>query len=113
MAGPLIFRRACAGRFALSAGAIVGALSAVGCGGGSATVDQVNLQTAIAVSIAQQKHVLAIVQCPKGVQAKKGVTFTCTATLADGHQYPFTVTVTDDKGNVHYGGFPVGLAPPK
>jgi hypothetical protein len=95
-------------------GAVVAALSAVGCGGGStATVDQLNLQTAIAVSIAQQKHVLAIVQCPKGVKAKKGATFTRTATLADGRQYPFTVAVTDDKGNLHYGGFPAALGTTK
>ena len=71
-------------------------------------IDQQNLQTAIEVSIARQKHVLAIVQCPKGVAAKKGVTFTCIATLASGRQLPFTVTGKDDKGNVHYAGFPSG-----
>jgi hypothetical protein len=75
------------------------------CGGGATTIDQQNLQTAIAVSIARQKHVIAIVECPKGVKAAKGVRFTCTATLASGRQLPFTVTGLDDKGNVHYGGF--------
>lgn len=84
------------------------ALLLAGCGGAAkTTVDQQNLQTAIAVSIALHKHELSIVQCPKGVTASKGVRFTCTATLASGQQVPFTVTGLDDKGNVHYGGFAV------
>jgi hypothetical protein len=87
----------------------LGGLTSCG-GGGSTTIGQENLQTAIAVSIAKQKHELAIVQCPQGVVARKGVTFACTATLATGQQVPFTVTGLDDKGNVHYGGFPSSVA---
>ncbi len=94
--------------------ALVAAIAATalgGCGDSkTTTIDQGNLQTAIAVSIAQQKHELSIVQCPKGVTARKGAVFTCTATLASGRQIPFTVTATDSKGNVHYGGFPVNAA---
>jgi uncharacterized protein DUF4333 len=92
----------------------VATLVVAGCGGGhGTTVDHGNLQTAIAISIAQQKHQLAIVSCPKGVKAKKGVTFTCTATLAFGRQAPFTVTGKDDKGNVHYEGFAgINATPP-
>ena len=48
---------------------------------------------------------LSIVTCPIGVKARQGVKFTCTVTLADGRQIPFTVTGKDDKGNVHYTGF--------
>jgi hypothetical protein len=95
--------RACS---ALAASLAVAALTA-GCGGDSkiTTVDRLNLQTAIATSIAQQKHQIAVVSCPPGVPARKGQKFTCTATLASGRQVPFQVTAKDDKGNVHYEGF--------
>jgi hypothetical protein len=86
------------------------AATLAGCGGSTTTIDQQNLQTAIAISIAQQKHIMSIVQCPKGIQAKKGVTLTCTATLASGQQIPFSVVGTDAKGNVHYGGFPTPVS---
>jgi hypothetical protein len=90
-------------RCALAAAAA--AVAASGCGGhGATTIDHVTLEKAIEVSVAQQRHQIVIVACPKGVKAKKGVTFTCTATTAKGRQYPFRVTGRDDKGNVHYVG---------
>ena len=92
--------------------AIAGGIWLAGCGGSSTTIDQQNLQTSIEVGIAQQKHMLSVVQCPKNIQASKGVTFTCTATLASGQQVPFTVTGLDDKGNVHFGGFAQAVVAP-
>jgi len=41
------------------------------------------------------------VSCPKSVPFKKGATFTCTATGADGTTAPVQLTQTDGKGNVH------------
>ena len=76
-----------------------------GCGGsGGTTIDHVTLEKAIEVSVAQQRHQIVIVACPKDIKAKKGVTFRCTATTAGGQQYPFRVIGKDSKGNVHYVG---------
>jgi uncharacterized protein DUF4333 len=97
---PLSRRRLGVGLCAI--GLTAGVLS--GCGSDT-KVDRLNLQTAIATSIAQQQHKLAVVSCPGNIKAKKGVTFSCVATLANGRQVPITVTGKDDKGNVHYAGF--------
>jgi hypothetical protein len=87
----------------LAVAACATALLVTGCGGGGATtVDHTTLEKAIEISIAQQRHQLMIVACPKGIKAKKGRAFTCTATSARGHQYPFRVTAKDSNGNVRY-----------
>lgn len=72
-----------------------------GCGG-SGTLDPTRIEKAIEVSVAQQRHVLSIAVCPTGVTRQAGRHFTCTATLANGHQFSFLVTEKDNKGNVHY-----------
>jgi len=41
------------------------------------------------------------VSCPKSIPYKKGATFTCTATGADGTTAPVLLTQTDAKGDVH------------
>jgi hypothetical protein len=79
--------------------AIVGV---AGCGGSSGTLDATRIEKAIEVSIAQQRHVLSIAVCPTGVTRQAGRQFTCTATLASGHQFSFLVTEKDNKGNVQY-----------
>jgi hypothetical protein len=91
-------------RIRTAAAASAAALLVAGCGGSGTTIDHVTLEKAIEVSVAQQRHQIVIVACPKGVKAKTGVTFTCTATTARGQQYPFRVTGNDSKGNVHYVG---------
>ncbi len=99
-------------RIGLAVAACASALLAgCGSGGGATTIDHVTLEKAIEVSVAQQRHQIVIVACPKGVKAKKGVTFRCTATTAAGQQYPFRVTAKDSKGNVHYVG--LGALPKK
>jgi hypothetical protein len=92
-------------RIGAAAASCVAAVSLAGCGGDSGTtIDHTIVEKAIEVSVAQQRHEIVIVACPKDVKAKKGRTFTCSATTARGRQYPFRVTARDSKGNVHYVG---------
>ena len=97
-------------RLGLAVAACASALLAgCGSGGGAATIDHVTLEKAIEVSVAQQRHQIVLVACPKGIKAKKGVVFTCSAYTAAGKRYAFRVTGKDSKGNVHYvglGGLP-------
>jgi hypothetical protein len=75
------------------------------CGGkGSVVIDHNVVQNAIEVGVAQQQHVLTVVTCPVGIKAKRGETFTCTVTFANGTQAPVTVTALDDSGDVRYAG---------
>ena len=43
------------------------------------------------------------VDCPDGVEAKKGGTFNCTVTYADNTKATVTVHMTDDEGSVRVG----------
>jgi hypothetical protein len=89
-------------------------LALTGCsigGDGGTTIDHTTVEKAIEVSVAQQRHQIVIVACPKGIKAKAGATFTCTATTARGQQYPFRVTAKDSKGNVHYVGLGAASKP--
>ena len=43
------------------------------------------------------------VSCPSGVKAKKGDTFTCDATLANGASGTVTVHITSGDGHIHIG----------
>jgi hypothetical protein len=96
----------------LAAAGCGAALLVAGCGGSDAkTVDHTTLEKAIEISIAQQRHRLMIVACPKGIKPKKGETFTCTATSANGRQYPFRVTAKDSKGNLRYLGLGASSKP--
>ena len=88
----------------LAAAACGSAALVAGCGDGGKPIDHTTLEKAIEVSVAQQRHQIVIVACPKGVKSKKGKRFTCTATTAQGKQYPFRVTAKDDKGHVKYVG---------
>ena len=90
-------------RSALAA-ASVAALLVTGCGDEGANIDHTTLEKAIEVSVAKQRHEIVIVACPKGIEAKKGKKFHCTATRANGEQVKFRVTAKDDKGNVRYVG---------
>jgi len=94
-----------------AAAACACALLLAGCGGKATTIDHVTLEKAIEISVAQQRHQIVLVACPKGIKAKKGVVFTCSAYTAAGKRYAFRVTGKDSKGNVHYVG--LGAALPK
>src|SRR5919199_506846 len=78
------------------------ALLLSGCGDEPKTVDHTTLEKAIEISVARQRHELVIVACPKGIEAKKGKKFSCTATRANGEQVKFRVTAKDDEGHVKY-----------
>jgi len=66
-------------------------------------LDTTKVEGAITASIAKQRGLKATVRCPRYVLQRKGVSFTCTATI-DGRSYPFTVTQTNEKGHVVYEG---------
>src|SRR5208283_1438609 len=87
--------------------AVAAALAGVAIGGcgATATINSYQLEKAIAISVAEQQHVISIVNCPSHVAAQKGNVFYCGVTLATGRTLPITVTVKDDHGNVHYSGF--------
>jgi len=87
----------------LAAGCVA-VLLLTGCGDDGETIDHTTLEKAIEVSVARQRHEIVIVACPKGIKAKKGKKFKCTATRANGEQVKFRVTAKDDKGNVRYVG---------
>jgi hypothetical protein len=91
------------GRRCIAAGCAAGLLL-TGCGDDGATIDHTTLEKAIEVSVARQRHEIVIAACPKGIKAKKGKKFTCTATRANGEQVRFRVTAKDSKGNVRYVG---------
>lgn len=80
-------------------------LAVAGCGDDPLTLDHGVVENGIEAGIAQQQHILSTVSCPPDIEARKGRTFVCTATLASGEQLPVDVTATDDKGNVSYSGF--------
>ena len=90
-------------RSALAVGCAT-ALVLTGCGDDPKIIDHTTLEKGIEVSVARQRHELVIVACPKGIEAKKGKKFNCTATRANGEQVKFRVTAKDSKGNVRYVG---------
>lgn len=61
------------------------------------------VEGAIVASIAKQRGLASKVHCPRYVLQRKGVTFSCTATV-NGQSYPFTVTQTNASGHVVYEG---------
>ena len=88
-------------------GALLAGSTAVaigGCGSGGFRIDHTVVENAIQVSLARQRHELAIVTCPVGVVAKQGGRFTCTVTFASGDQAPISVTELDNRGDLHYSG---------
>lgn len=80
-------------------------LAFAGCGEDPVILDHGVVENGIEAGIAQQQRILTTVACPPDIEARKGKTFVCTATLASGRQLPINVTATDDKGNVSYSGF--------
>ena len=79
------------------AGLVVGALILLG----TRTLDQAELEQRIAELPKQSAGIAATdVHCPADREAKQGDTFTCTGQV-DGQPASFTVTQTDDNGNVH------------
>lgn len=98
-------------RFALPAigvaavAALAGGCHASFCAGsgcGKATIDTAKAESSTRDLVARQTGAqVKSVTCPGHVALKRGGTFTCTATGADGTTAPVLVTQKDDKGNVH------------
>jgi len=86
----------------LRAGAVFTVLAAVattaGCGGNS--LDTRRVEARLRVGITHRGIDVGSVQCPHKVDAKKGETFTCTATDRAGTTEKVTVRQLDDNGNV-------------
>lgn len=69
--------------------------------GPSSYINNERVERAIERSVREQRHRPVVVSCPAFVKIKKGGTFKCIASPQRGHAY-FRVTMTDDKGSVHY-----------
>ncbi len=78
------------------------ALAGCGSSAGTATLDTVTLERAIAGSILTGHHVYTLVSCPGHVPQQRGHRFACTANLSVG-SYPVYVTEVDGGGHVSYG----------
>ena len=65
-------------------------------------IDHSVVESAIEASIAKQKKLGAVAQCPADVEAKKGAKFSCLVTLTNGGTATFRVTQKDDAGNLSY-----------
>ena len=78
------------------------ALAGCGSSAGTATLDTVKLERAIAGSILTGHHVYTLVSCPAHVPQRRGHRFACTANLSVG-SYPVYVTEMDGGGHVSYG----------
>lgn len=77
---------------------VVLALVLAGC---AKQIDNSKAEKFISTSIAKQVGAdVKAVSCPTGLTAKKGDTFQCTVTGADGTTGKTTVTEKDDQGNV-------------
>ena len=67
------------------------------------TINSGKLEGKLKSGISKQYGVkIKSVNCPGNVKAKKGNTFTCTATSANGQKQTFKITQDDDNGHVHY-----------
>ena len=84
------------------AGTAIASCSASVCAGSGCGIDSKKAETTVKSLVANATGAaVKSVSCPKSVAFKKGASFTCTATGADGTTAPVLVTQTDGKGNVH------------
>jgi hypothetical protein len=86
---------------AVSIGACGSSESSTGSGVPSSILDTETVERAIRQSILSQRDLRAKVSCPAVVPQEEGRNFTCVAT-AGKTKTIFTVTQTDDDGNVTY-----------
>jgi hypothetical protein len=87
-------------RFAVPAVAAAGAVALMGCG--SKVIDQSKAQSFTKQIVAANGGSATSAKCPSDVGVKKGKTFSCTATLANGSKFKITFQMTDDKGTVKF-----------
>ncbi|MEA2372192.1 MAG: hypothetical protein QOH12_2586 [Solirubrobacteraceae bacterium] len=83
-------------------GAAIAGCSASVCAGSGCGIDSKKAANTVKTLVVNATGAtLRSVSCPKSIPFKKGASFTCTATGADGTTAPVLVTQTDGKGNVH------------
>lgn len=92
--------------FAVALILVLAGTVAVGCGdepkqSAPVILDTKRVERAIEQSILAERRVTADVDCPAGVQQRRGLTFRCVATTKAGTT-TFVVRQQDDKGNVTY-----------
>jgi hypothetical protein len=76
--------------------------SASVCAGSGCGIDTGKAESSVKTIVASATGAdVKSVSCPTKVAFKKGTSFTCIATGADGTTAPITLTQTDSKGNVH------------
>jgi hypothetical protein len=91
--------RAC---LCLAAACVLISFAISACGSSDPTIlDTQKVEAAIEQSVLDQRGVHADVGCPAGVQQKKGLEFSCQATVKQ-EMTQFDVTQLDDAGNVSY-----------
>ena len=84
-----------AGRLALAP--LAAALAVAGCGGG-AKIDPGRAESFVGSQLLGPRP--ASIDCPKGIEAKKGRTFGCTVIYRDGTSATVTVHVVSDSGRI-------------
>jgi hypothetical protein len=89
-------------RSALLLPVVAGGLLAAGCGvsAGSTKIDHQKAEKLLLHGITGGTVKPKSVSCPKGVEVKKGGTFACVVTYADGAKADVTVHMTSDEGDV-------------
>lgn len=70
--------------------------------GSHTTLNSEKIERAIEHSSLDQRGQYAKVSCPRGVQQKKGLVFSCTAVVPKHGSTRFVVTELDGSGHVHY-----------
>jgi Domain of unknown function (DUF4333) len=70
---------------------------------GKTTIDTSSAENSISENIQKQLgQKPKSVKCPSEIEAKKGGTFTCTVTAADGSKATIKATQTDDNGHFNF-----------
>jgi Domain of unknown function (DUF4333) len=87
-------------RFAVPVVVTAGALALAGCG--DKVIDQGKAQSFTKQIVAANGGTAKSAKCASDVKVKKGKTFDCTATLANGQKFKITFQMTDNKGTVKF-----------
>jgi Domain of unknown function (DUF4333) len=87
-------------RFAVPVAVGVGALALTGCG--SKVIDQSKAEKFTKQIVSANGGNAHKVKCPSDVSVKKGKTFDCTASLANGQKFKISFQMTDNNGTVRF-----------
>ena len=76
----------------------------LGLSGCTKTVANADAERKVAKTLSAQVGQKVTVKCPGKLEAKKGKSYGCTATAADGSQMRVRLTMTDDSGRFEFRG---------